>query len=50
MLNQIMAMSNLGEALIILGFAARFTPSKNSRCFMVVVMLSLVSLLPLGYM
>ena len=48
MSNQIMAMSDLGEALITLGFAARFTGSNSSRCFMVVIMSSPVSLLPLG--
>jgi len=48
MSNQIMVMSDLGEALITLGFAMRFTGSNSSRYFMVVVMSSPVSLLPLG--
>ena len=48
MSNQMMAMSDLGEALITLGFAARFIGSNSSSCFMVVVMLSPVSLLLLG--
>jgi len=46
--NQMIAMSDLGEALITLDFAVRFTGSNSSRYFMVVVMSSPVSLLPLG--
>ena len=45
MSNQMMAMSDLGEALITLGLVARLTGSNISSCFMVVVM---SSLLPLG--
>ena len=48
MSNQMMAMSDLGEALITLGFTVRFIGSNSSRYFMVVVMSLLVSLLPLG--
>ena len=48
MSNQMIAMSDLREALMTLGFAAKFTGSNSSRYFMVVVMSSPVSLLPLG--
>jgi len=49
MSNQMMAMSDLEEALMTLGFTTRFIGLNSSRCFMVVVMSSLVSLLSLGY-
>jgi len=48
MSNQMIAMSDLEEALMTLGFAARFTGSNNSRCFIVVMMSLPVSLLLLG--
>ena len=48
MSNQTIAISDLGEVLMTLGFAVKFTGSNNSRYFMVVVMSLPVSLLLLG--